>query len=809
MRASIKWLKDYVQFDETPEEIAEKLTMAGVAVEAIEYLGENIEGVVTGKIVSVKHHPNADKLLICKIEIEKTVLEVVTGAQNVSAGQIVPVALNGAKLPGGKEIFDTDFRGVLSQGMLCSASELNLDPKLLHPAAKEGIYVLPEDTPVGVDVKEALGLDDVVLEFELTANRADCFCMLGLAREISVLTGNPLKKPMLNLREEGKDQAANLIKISIEDPHMCSRFTARVLQDIKVGPSPAWLRHRVEAAGMRSISNVVDVANFVMLELGLPMHTYDYNMLSRQQIMARQARPGERLLTLDGEKRQLTPDMLVIADAIQAVGLAGVMGGLATEITPQTKTVLVEAAAFNGVSIRRTSRALGLRSEASGRFERGVDRADVTRALDRLAQLLEEMGACKVCPGIVDVYPGVSLPKQITFTAEQINKHLGTDILQSVMIDILRRLEFTIEKSGDQVTVTAPTWRSDVTGIADISEEVARIHGFDKIIATTPQGYMMQGKQSKAQDLLDNIRNILSGNGFDEVMSFSFTNPAALDKLNLPTDDPLRKTIQVLNPITDDFPLLRTTLLGGVLETIGRNLARKNEDMCIYELGAVYLPVALPLTELPEEPQMLCGAMLGKRYGLAWNRPRDMVDFYDAKGVVEILLDGLGIKDYEVVSGQNVSMHPGKTGFFVKDREILGSVGEVHPQVLDAFGLTRKVYAFELNVSQLLKHVKISSRYTPLPKFPAIVRDLSITLPIKTSVEEVLDEIRVNSGEWLETVTLFDVYTGGQVEEGMRSLAFSLTFRSPDRTLTDEEINECHGKIVDYLDKKMAAKLRK
>jgi len=809
MRASIKWLKDYVQFDETPEEIADKLTMAGVAVEAIEYLGENIEGVVTGKIVSVKHHPNADKLLLCKIDIGKETLEIVTGAQNVSAGQIVPVAVNGAKLPGGKEIFDADFRGILSQGMLCSTSELNLDPKLLLPEAREGIYILPEDTPVGVDIKEALGLDDVVLEFELTANRADCFCMLGLAREISVLTGNPLKKPMLSLREEGTEHAANLIRISIEDPHMCPRFTGRVLQNIKVGPSPAWLRHRVQAAGMRSISNVVDAANFVMLELGLPMHTYDYNLLSRQQISARQARPGERLLTLDGEKRQLSPDMLVIADAIQAVGLAGVMGGLATEITPQTKTVFVEAAAFNGTSIRRTSRALGLRSEASGRFERGVDRADVTRALDRIAQILEEMGACKVCPGIVDVYPGVSLPSQITFTAAQINKHLGTDIPQSVMVDILRRLEFVIDKNAEVVTVTAPTWRSDVTCVADISEEIARINGFDKIVATTPQGYMMQGKQSEAQDLLDTIRDILSGNGFDEIMSFSFTSPSILDKLNLPAEDPLRTAIPVLNPITDDFPLLRTTLLGGVLETVARNLSRKNDDMCVYELGAVYLPEALPLKVLPNEPLMLCGAMLGKRYGLAWNRPRDLVDFYDAKGAVETLLEGLGIKGYQVAAGQNISLHPGKTGMFVKDGETLGIVGEVHPQVLEAFDIARKVYVFELNVQKLIKHAQISGHYTPLPKFPAIIRDLSLTLPTSTPVEEVLNEIRSNSGDWLETVTLFDVYTGGQVEEGMRSLAFSLTFRAPDRTLTDEEINECHEKIVEHLAEKMAAKLRK
>ncbi|CUH96196.1 Phenylalanine-tRNA ligase beta subunit [Propionispora sp. 2/2-37] len=813
MRASIKWLKDYVDFRETPEQLADMLTMAGVPVATVEYLGKDIENIVTGKILAIEHHPNADKLSICKIDTgSEEPLTIVTGANNIKTNDMVPVALVGAKLPNGMVIKPSKLRGILSNGMLCSAEELKLDSKLLPQEAKAGIYILPPATPVGMDIRPVLGLDDTILEFELTANRADCFSILGLAREIAVLTGGSVKKPMLNLRETGKEKASALVQVRIEDRSLCSRFAVRVLQNVKVGPSPDWLKHRLQAAGMRSINNVVDVTNFVMLELGQPMHAYDYNLLSRHTLVVRKAYHQERLTTLDGVKRELTGDMLVIADAVQAVGIAGVMGGLATEVTNNTQNILLEAACFNGASIRRTSRALGLRSEASGRFERGVDTANIIRALDRAAKLLEDMGACEVCPGIVDNYPNVVLPKQVVFTAKQINDHLGTDISPKIMIDILKRLEFELDSTseGHTITVNVPTWRGDVTRAADISEEIARIYGYDNIPSTTPQGNMVRGGQSVLQSIAEKIKNSLSGIGFSEVISFSFTHPSILDKLNIPQDDNRRRAVTILNPITDDFPLLRTTLLGGILETIVRNLSRKNENLRIYELGAVYLPEKLPLDadSLPQEPLVLCGALVGNREEAAWNHSREPVDFYDAKGTVEAILTSLGIDDYLTTPAENPSFHPGKTAIVTKQGDALAIIGEIHPGVLDAFDITRKVYVFEMNVELLAKHTRLISTYRPLPKFPGINRDIAVILPVDIPADNVYRAILGNAGQLLSDVKLFDVYTGEQVPQGMRSLAFSLYFRSVEKTLTDEEVEIPYKKIVAALETTFGAKIR-
>ncbi|WP_434133024.1 phenylalanine--tRNA ligase subunit beta [Sporomusa sphaeroides] len=808
MRASIKWLQDYVEIKETPEKLADMLTMAGIPVEAVERLGQNISGVVTGKVLEMLPHPDADKLSVCKVDIGTEVVTIVTGATNVRQDNIVPVATVGASLPNGMSIQPTKLRGLLSNGMLCSTEELAIDNKLVSPEARNGIYILPADTEIGIDIRSALGLDDVVLEFELTANRADCFSIIGIAREIAVLTGASLKKPMLNLKEAGTEKANNMTSIQIEDSNLCSRFAARILTNIKVGPSPAWMQHRIQAAGMRPINNVVDVTNFVMLELGQPMHAYDYNLLARHSLIVRKPNPGEKLTTLDGVKRELAPDMLVIADAVQAVGIAGVMGGLATEVTANTQNVLLEAASFKGASIRRTSRALGLRSEASGRFERGVDTANVIKALDRAATLLEDMGACQVCPGIVDTYPEMQLPKQIVFTPKQINSYLGTNIPANVIVDILKRLEFEVDAGPEKITVTVPTWRGDVTLPADICEEIARIYGYHNVPSTTPAGSMLQGKQNYSQNLVDKVKTVLTGSGFSEIISLSFSHPDTFDKLNIPADSRLRQAIEVLNPITDDFPILRTTLLGGVMDTIVRNLSRKNEDLKIYEVGAVYCPETLPLSDLPQEPLMLCGAMLGKRQAMAWNQGRDNVDFFDAKGAVEAILEGLAIAGYSVAIGQNPSLHPGKTAVIQKDGDVLGMIGEVHPAVLDAYAITKKVYVFELHIATLIKHAAIKPDYQSLPKFPAITRDLAVVLPEHIPACEVTAAIITNGGSLLTAVQLFDVYTGQQVTKGFRSLAFSLTFQANDRTLTDIEIDEYYKKIVAALESTFAAKLR-
>ncbi|WP_312203207.1 phenylalanine--tRNA ligase subunit beta, partial [Anaerospora hongkongensis] len=739
MHASIKWLNDYVSITEAPEILADQLTMAGIPVASVDSLGQNIQNVVTGKVIEVNPHPAADRLSVCKINIGENKVTIVTGATNVRAGQIVPVALEGARLPSGKAIEAAELRGVMSQGMLCSAEELNLDAKIIAPELREGIYILPAETAVGIDIQTALGLDDTVLEFELTPNRADCFSVIGLAREVAVLTNTTVKKPMLALQEQGESKASALATVTIIEPALCSRFAARILQNVKVAPSPVWMQHRLQAAGMRPINNIVDVTNFVMLEMGQPMHAYDYSLLARHSITVRKANPGEKLTTLDGVKRELHPETLVIADAVQAVGIAGVMGGLATEVTAATQTVLLEAAAFQGASVRRSSRALGLRSEASGRFERGVDTANITRALDRAAKLLEDMGACKVCPGIIDNYPGITLPRQVVFTVKQINAFLGTEIPQATMVDILRRLEFELDVQGERITVTVPTWRSDVTGPADISEEVARIYGYNKVPTTTPSGRMTRGSQSYTQSIADRLKSSLAGIGFTETISFSFMHPNTLAKLNYTGDSHLYQGIEIRNPITDEFPWLRTTLLGGIMDVLVRNLSRKNEDLKIFELGAVYQPEQLPLLDLPNEPLMLCGALCGRRTEVAWNQPQQAVDFYDAKGAVEELLANLGITQYTVKAGEHPSLHPGKTAIFTIGDETVATVGELHPKVQAAFGINRKVYVFEIPVKAVVNQTRLIGKYEQLPKFPAIARDLALVLPVSVPASQVTD----------------------------------------------------------------------
>lgn len=810
MQVSIKWLKDYIDFKETPEQIADKLTMAGVPVENIKDMGAGLEKVITGKIVQIEKHPNADKLSICTLDVgQAETIIIVTGATNVREGQIVPVAMIGAKLPNGLKISKGKLRGVASFGMLCSAAELNLDLDSLSDDAKSGIYILPKDTSVGIQVKDVLGLNDVILEFELTANRADCFSVLGIVREIAVLTGNSVKKPMLRLQEDGDKKANELISVKIEANNLCSRFSARVLQNVKVGKSPAWIKERIEAAGVRSINNVVDVTNFVMLEFGQPMHAYDYDMLAGHVLIARQANQGEKLTTLDNVKRELNPSMLVIADSVQPAGLGGVMGGLASEVTESTKTVVLEAAAFNGANIRRTARACGLHSEASGRFERGVDVINTVKALDRAAQLLEEMGACTVCPEIVDAYPGFELPSQVKFTSTQVNKHLGTTISSQVMVDILKRLEFEISSvKGEEITVTVPSWRNDVRCMSDIAEEISRIYGFNRIASTLPDGSMMQGGQSEEQSFVDRVKDILVAAGMNEIISFSFTHPQTFDKLNIPVDSQLRQAVEIMNPITDEFPLLRTTAVSSVLETIARNLSRKNEDLKIFEIGSVFTPKALPLTELPIEKLMLCGALTGKRTDIAWNQGKDTVDFYDAKGVIEVLFERLGIQKYTVQAGEHYAMHPGKTALFMKGKEIIAYVGEVHPQVQAQMNITKKTYLFEMDIEKLMKYSALTCRYQSLPKYPAMSRDLALVVADDITASEVEKVIVKNAGNLLNNICLFDVYTGEQVGKGQKSLAFSLQFQSAEKTLTDAEIDPYFESIIKALEEAFNAKLR-
>ena len=810
MQVSIKWLKDYIDFTETPEQLADKLTMAGIPVENIIDPGEGLEKVVTGRIEKLEPHQNSDHLQICTMNVgQKENIIIVTGAQNVAEGQVVPVAMVGAHLPNGMKISKGKLRGVVSNGMLCSAQELKLDLEKLPEEQKTGIFILPADTPVGIPAKDVLGLNDVVLEFELTANRADCFSVMGLVREIAAITGNKPHFPEIKLNEDDDTNLSDIFAVEIADPDLCSRFSTRMLKNVKIGPSPEWMQQRLEGAGIRSINNVVDVTNFVMIELGHPMHAYDYDQIAGQKLIARRAVEGEELHTLDDTSRKAKGEMLVIADTEKAAGLAGIMGGFETEITDKTTTVVLESADFYGPCIRRTARACGLSSEASGRFERGIDSETTIKALDRAAQLLQEMGACTVCRGIVDVYPSPKQPVYIMFTPEQINRHLGTEIAKETMLSIITSVGFEITKDENgEITVKVPSWRNDVSRMADISEEIARLYGYDKIKSTLPEGASMQGSQSDKQTFIDKVKASLSAQGLCETISFALTNEATFDKLNIPQDDALRQAIPIMNPLSDEYPLIRTTLLSSVFDNLSRNLARKNDDVALFEVGTVFFPKALPVTELPNETVKIAGAITGRRHAHIWNQSNDMVDFYDAKGIIEELFADLRITRYTVEAGTHYAMHPGKTALFKKGRDVLATIGEVHPAVLAAYGITKPVYIFELDAKTVMKYMAKDFKYKALPKYPAINRDLAMLVALDINSADIEKAMTKAAGQNLVQITLFDVYTGKQVEAGKKSLAFALTFQSNDKTLTDAEVNTAIEKIIAKLQKDFNADLR-
>lgn len=810
MQVSIKWLKDYIDFTETPEQLADKLTMAGIPVENVVDPGEGLEKVVTGRIEKLEPHQNSDHLQICTMNVGLAEnIIIVTGAQNVAEGQVVPVAMVGAHLPNGMKISKGKLRGVASNGMLCSAQELKLDLEKLPEEQKTGIFILPSDTPVGIPAKDVLGLNDVVLEFELTANRADCFSVFGLVREIAAITGNKPHFPEIKVNEDDNTKLNDIFSVEIADPDLCSRFSTRMLKNVKIGPSPEWMQQRLEGAGIRSINNVVDVTNFVMIELGHPMHAYDYDKITGKKLIARRAIEGEELHTLDDTSRKAKGEMLVIADSEKAAGLAGIMGGFETEITDTTTTVVLESADFYGPCIRRTARACGLSSEASGRFERGVDSETTIKALDRAAQLLQEMGACTVCEGIVDVYPNPKQANYVTFTPEQINNHLGTNIAKDVMLNIITSVGFDVTKDeNDEITVKVPSWRNDVTCMADISEEIARLHGFDKIKSTLPNGVSMQGTQSAKQTFIDKVKASLSSQGLYETISFALTNEETFNKLNIPQDSPLRKAVPIMNPLSDEYPLVRTTLLSSIFDNLARNLARKNDDVALFEVGSVFFPKALPVTELPDEVVKIAGAITGRRNAQGWNQANDMVDFYDAKGIIEELLANLRVTRYTIEAGTHYAMHPGKTALFKKGRDVIATVGEVHPAVLSAYGITKPVYIFELDATTVMKYMAKDLKYKALPKYPATSRDLAMLVDVDVNAADIEKAMTKAAGQNLTQITLFDVYTGKQVEEGKKSLAFSLTFQSNDKTLTDAEIDPAIEKIVAKLQKDFNANLR-
>jgi len=814
MLASLEWLKQYVDINIPVDVLVDKITRAGLEVETVTNLGEGLEGVLTGKVTQIERHPDSDHLWVCQMDYGQGIVQILTGAQNVKQNDIVPVAVVGSTLPPssrnpeGMKLAAVKMRGLDSFGMLCSADELGIDNKLLLPEQRNGIFILPADTPIGIDVKEVLGLNDVVIDIDLTANRADCFSIIGLAREIAALTGCPLKMPTMDVAEAAGGNAQEMATIKIEAPELCPRFAVRVLKNIKITESPEWMQKRLRACGMRPISNVVDVTNYVMLELGQPMHAYDYDKVAGHTLVVRRGGEGEKLMTLDEQERTLDPSMIVIGDAERAVGLGGVMGGFDTEVTGETVNVMLEAASFHGPSIRRTSRSLGLRSEASGRFERGVDTIKTQNALNRAAYLLEQMGACETVAGIVEAYPEEIKPAVIKVTPEVISGRVGITISKEEMVKTLTALEFGVEEEGDALVITAPSWRNDVTCNADISEEIARIHGLDHIESHMPVLGMAQGRQFVVEDVKDSIQDYMVAVGMNEVMTYSFINQSAFDKLQLAADDSRRNAIELLNPITDEFRVMRTTMAPSVLNAAAYNLARQHNKVAIFEVGRVYLPKELPLKEQATEKSMLCAVISGKCNDLNWCTCRDNVDFYDMKGVVEGLMTKLMLNDYKLVHYAVPYLHPGKSCAVEVDGKIIGWFGELHPLAQEAFGLPQEAYILEMEVEPLVAAAIAVPKYKHLAKYPSMSRDIAVVVPLEVTNAELEAVIREHAGELLIGVKVFDIYTGKQVAEGCKSMAFNLTYQAADRTLTDAEVDASMKTVIAKVAEEYKAELR-
>lgn len=795
MKVPMSWLKEYADINVSPKEYADAMTMSGSKVEGIETQGEDISRVVVGKIVSLEKHPDADRLQVSGVDVGSGNIQIVTGAINVKVGDYIPVALDGALLPGGKKINRGKLRGVASEGMMCSIHELGLTKEDYPEAAEDGIFILESGLPLGKDIKDVLGLNETVVEFEITSNRPDCLSMVGIARETAVTLNTEFRKPVIKVNEKG-DGAAGNAAVEILDPELCPRYSARVVKDVKIQPSPKWLCDRLKAAGVRPINNIVDITNYVMLEMGQPMHAFDLANLNGGRIVVRRAGDGEIMKTLDGQDRVLDSSMLVIADAEKPVAVAGVMGGADSEITDKTRTILFESANFNGISVRMTAKKLGMRTEASARFEKGLDTENVAAALDRAVQLVEELCAGTVCKGVIDCYPKKISTRIISLRPDRINALLGTSISGKEMIDILSALEFQVDVSA--MTVEIPSFRLDIEREADLAEEVARIYGYNKIQATLLEGKApTMGRKSWTQRVEDIIKQTMISCGLSEIYTYSFTSPKVLDLIDLPEDSELRKTVTIMNPLGEDFSMMRTTTLPEMLKVLGNNFNRRAEEAKLFEVSHVYLPKSLPVNELPCEKPVLTMGMYGN------------LDFYDLKGVVDELFSKLGISGYEYVPVNDYpSFHPGRTAKMLINGKECGVIGEIHPNVARKFEASERTYVCMLDIEPLVANASVKAKYKPLPKFPAVTRDIALLVRDEVLVKQIEDVIRKKAGKILEDIKLFDIYKGKQVPDGMKSIAYSITFRAEDRTLTDEDVNKAMQKIVEGLKNELDAQLR-
>lgn len=804
MNTPLSWIKAYVpELDCTEKEYMDAMTLSGTKVEGFEKFDADLDKIIVGRIDKIEKHPDADKLVVCQVAIDEqgTQVQIVTGAPNVKEGQKVPVVLDGgrvagghdgSKTPGGIKIKKGKLRGVESCGMMCSIEELGSSRDFYPDAPENGIYILSDndeykDAPVGSDAVALLGLRDANFEYEITSNRVDCFGVIGIAREAAATFRKPFCPPVV--AEVGNEEKTeDYISVEIQNPELCSRYVARVVKDIRLAPSPEWMQRRLAACGIRPINNIVDITNYVMEEYAQPMHAYDLDTIAGNKIIVRNAEKGEKFVTLDGQERDLDDSILMICDGEKAVGLAGIMGGENSKITDDVKTMLFEAACFDGTNIRLSGKKLGMRTDAQAKFEKGLDPNNTMEAMNRACQLIEELGAGTVIGGCVDVYPKKREEETVAYDVNRINALLGTEIGEDEMVEYFEMVDLPVDR--DKRLVHVPTWRQDVHCLADLAEEVARFYGYDRIPATLPSGEATTGKLSYRTVIQNIARNVVEQAGFSEGMTYSFESPKVFDKLRIPEDSDVRKTIVISNPLGEDYSIMRTLSLGGMLTSLSTNYNRRNKDVRLYELANIYLPNELPLKELPDERMQLTLGMYGKG------------DFFDMKGVVEGIFDKLGVRKLVTYTpdDERPYLHPGRKADVIVEGRTVGFLGEVHPEVLDNYDIGTKAYVAVLDVKMLAELADFDIKYKGVAKFPAVTRDISLVMKKNVLAGQVEEVIRKNGGKLLENLKLFDVYEGEQLGADEKSLAYSIRFRAGDRTLEDKDVTVVMDKILKKLE---------
>ena len=806
MNTSLSWIKAYVPgLEATAQEYTDAMTLSGTKVEGYEELDADLDRIVVGQIDKIEKHPDADKLIVCQVNVGSETVQIVTGAKNVHEGDKVPVVRDGgrvagghepgSRVPGGIKIKKGKLRGVESFGMMCSIEELGSTRDMYPEAPEEGIYIFQEDVPVGADAVEILGLHDVVFEYEVTSNRVDCFSVVGIAREAAATFRKEFCPPVVT--KTGNEEDVNdYIKVTVKDEDLCPRYCARVVKNIKIGPSPKWMQRRLASVGIRPINNLVDITNYVMEEYGQPMHAYDLRTIAGNEIIVRRAGEGEKFVTLDGQERQMDESVLMICDGEKSVGIAGIMGGENSMITDSVETMLFEAACFDGTNIRKSSKKVGLRTDASGKFEKGLDPNNAQAAIDRACQLVEELGAGEVVGGMVDVYGKKKEPVRVPFDAQEINQLLGTEISKEEMIGYFEMIGLSYDEETGEVI--APTFRHDLFRMADLAEEVARFYGYDNIPTTLPRGEATAGKLSFKLRVEEVARDIAEFCGFSQGMTYSFESTKVFDKLLLPEDSPLRRAVEITNPLGEDYSIMRTTSLNGMLTSLATNYNRRNKNVRLYELGNIYLPETLPLAELPEERMQFTLGMYGDG------------DFFSMKGVVEEFFEKAGLhkkETYDPESGKTY-LHPGRQANILYDGVVVGYLGEVHPDVADTYGIGTKAYVAVIDMPEVVERATFDRKYTGIARFPAVTRDISMVMPKEILAGQVEEVIEKKGGAYLESYGLFDLYEGKQIQEGYKSMAYSITFRAKDKTLEDAEVTKAMDKILGALES-LGIELRK